>query len=176
MITEPQKDFIVLGALGFSGVAYKKWMSILSQITIKDLNEIYLMSSGDPFVFKDKLLCIFKDSVLINTIVSEWGFFAKDIDYIINNFHLIDSYGMSSDRFSIRFTGFRNQQLVEQLTNMGFDADDSGVTKNTNLLLIPYSGFESSKVQKAKKYGVPIVQVTEFINSSEKYIGVKLDN
>ena len=66
----------------------------------------------------------------------------------------------------IRFTGFRDHELSEFLNSKGFDADDnSGVTKNTNYLLIPYSGYDQgNKIAKAKKYGVKIVTVEELLN------------
>jgi NAD-dependent DNA ligase len=174
--TQPQKDYIVMAALGFTGIAYKKWMSVLDKIRLIDIHTMYKESNGDPFTFKDRLLPILGNSVLLNTIVSEWSFFEKDIDYILSNFHIVDSFGMSSEeKIQIRMTGFRNSHLVEQLTNLGIDADDSSsVTKKTNILLVPYESFTSNKVTTAKKYGIQILQLNDFLVNSEKYIGIKL--
>jgi NAD-dependent DNA ligase len=174
--TQPQKDYIVMAALGFTGIAYKKWMSVLDKIRLIDIHTMYKESNGDPFTFKDRLLPILGNSVLLNTIVSEWSFFEKDIDYILSNFHIVDSFGMSSEeKIQIRMTGFRNSHLVEQLTNLGIDADDgSSVTKKTNILLVPYESFTSNKVMTARKYGIQILQLNDFLVNSEKYIGIKL--
>ena len=56
---------------------------------------------------------------------------------------------------------------MEILNMMGYDADDNaGVTKDTQVLLIPYNGYESgNKIKKALQYGVSIVSVQDFKTS-----------
>ena len=72
-----------------------------------------------------------------NTITNEFNFFEKDILFIINNINIFNSYGTNNPNAKqIRFTGFRNQQLSEQLITLGYDADcNASVTKKTDILL-----------------------------------------
>ena len=76
------------------------------------------------------------------------------------------------EKIEIRFSGIRNKQLSEQLNTAGYDADDSGsVTKNTKILLIPYEGFNSSKVSKAMKNpGTLIIPIQDFIDKMDEYL------
>ena len=91
--------------------------------------------------------------------------------------NLIESYGKSNEgKLQIRFTGFRNSQLAELLNTNGYDADEnSSVTKKTDILLVPYESFSSSKVDKAKRYGTTIVPLGDFLINPSKY-GVNLPN
>ena len=168
---EPQKDYIVMGALGFTSIAYKKWRTILERVTIKNLQEMYERSNGDLNLFANQIYSAAGNigTVTLQTIVNEWEFFVKDINFILSHMQIVDSFGTSNaDQVSVRFSGFRNQQLVELLNNLGFDADDNqGVTKDTNILLIPVDGFQSTKVQKANKYGVPVITLDQFLKENK---------
>ena len=166
---EPIKDYIVMGSLGFTGAAHRKWMSILEKITVKDLQEHYLQVGGNVLSFKDYLLHHFPNSVLLNTITTEWNFFVKDIECILQRIPLIQTFGMSSNvKGIIRFTGFRNKELVAKLRDMGYDADDnSSVTRKTDILIVPFEGFDSKKVQTAKRYGIKIMSQEAFIDNIE---------
>ena len=73
----------------------------------------------------------------------------------------------------IRFTGCRDQQLAELLCNAGYDADDSSVTKKTDILLIPYKGFVSGKVTKAPQ-NCMIVPIADFKSNMEFYLREKV--
>lgn len=174
LMTVPQKDYIIMGALGFTSIAHKKWESILQSIRLKDLYTLY-KSCGNLDEFRMMLKRTIPNigDVTCNTIASEWGFFESDIEFILNNINLIDSYGTSNEgKLQIRFSGIRNKQLSEQLNTRGYDADDSGsVTKNTNILLIPYEGFSSSKVRKAlNNPGCKVIPIQDFINNMEDYL------
>ena len=88
------------------------------------------------------------------TIATEYGFFLNDIDHVLIHWNIINSYGDNDqNRLQIRFSGFRNSQLAEQLNiYYNADADDNAsVTNKTDILLVPYIGFESAKVAKARK-------------------------
>lgn len=177
LVTQPWKDYMIMGALGFSSIAYKKWQSILDKIKIGAINTMF-MGSPDPQHFKALLLQAVPGigDVTATTIVNEWNFFYQDIEFILKWIPLEESFGHAAESLGeIRFTGFRNLQLAEQLNTLGFDASDSSVTKKTSILLIPYEGFNSSKVEKAKKNAsTQIIPVQEFIDNSEKYISKKL--
>lgn len=184
LINEPIRDYIIMGSLGFTSIGYKKWQGILEYITLSELNYHYIRYKNNPDKtadnFKYFILGITNDKniglVTAETIANEWQFFEQDIQFILDNCKIIDSFGSAdSCKGQIRITGCRNSQLMEQLITAGYDAGDSSVTKKTDILLIPYEGFESSKVAKAKANpNIKIIPINEFIENSEKYIGIKL--
>lgn len=165
LMIEPQKDFIIMGALGFTSIAHKKWKSILEKITIKDLLQMYV-TSPEQFAFNLRSVVPNAGEVTLQTIVNEFSFFAKDIEFIVNRFNIVDSYGNTDDdKLSVRFSGFRDSNLEDILNTMNFDADShSDVTKTTDILLIPVEGFVSTKVNKALKNGhTKIMTKDEFL-------------
>lgn len=169
----PQKDFILMGSLGFTSMAYKKWQTILQFMTIKDMNDLYnSCCSLDEFRMTLRNMIPNIGDASCNTIANQWNFFQKDIVWILNNVNIQDSYGMQIEyKKQIRFTGVRNKQLCEQLNTLGYDADDGSITKNTDILLIPYEGFSSSKVQKAMKNpNTKIIPIQVFIDNMDKIL------
>ena len=97
-------------------------------------------------------------------------FFKEDIEYILFKMTNIVSSMGRKDGKSIRCTGFRNRELMEQLRSQGYDADDNGsVTKSTDILLVPYEDFSSSKTRKAGPNTI-IVPVQEFVENIDKYL------
>lgn len=174
LLNNSQNDYIILGALGFTSIARKKWESILKNITVRELYSLY-RSTKSPEVLEEQLKIVVPNigEITAKTIAKEMSFFDKDILFIINNIHLVNSKDNRKEiKGQIRFTGFRNQQLKEQLCNAGYDADDSSVTKKTDLLLVPYDGFSSSKVAKAKQLGIKIAPIDNFVENMNKYIQI----
>ena len=155
-------DYMVVGALGFSGIASKTWKSILERVQLKDI------------VFSDNLPELLSNNVpnigpkRIQTILEELNFYKEDLMFILNKMNINYSYGKASDSdIQIRFSGVRNSTLVELLSTFGIDIDDSSVTKNTTILIVPYNGYTSGKVTKAEQYGAKIIPLNEFLEKSE---------
>ena len=173
--SNPIKDYIVMGSLGFTSIAHKKWQSILQYITIGDMFDLYQRSRFEE-EFRQALILRIPNlgEVTSYTIAKEFPFFERDIIEILK-WNIIDSFGNSNEgKLQIRFTGIRNKQLSELLINAGYDADDSSsVTKKTDILIVPYEGFSSTKTKKISDKCI-IVPIDEFINNMDKYIGEKL--
>lgn len=73
----------------------------------------------------------------------------QDLGLISSLKNVIPSFGNIVDARMVRFTGCRNKDLEEAFSKLGFDADgDKSVTKKTDILIIPYKGFSSSKLNK----------------------------
>jgi NAD-dependent DNA ligase len=169
------KDYIIMGALGFNSIAHKKWQDILSNIKLVDLYNICKGKSNNAIydILKANIKNIGEITAI--TISNEWSFFEKDIEFIINNIKLLDSSNMAESKGQIRFTGFRNSHLMELLSTAGFDAGEGSVTKKTDILLIPFQGYSSSKVLKAMNNPrTKIIPIDEFMKDSIKYIGIEL--
>jgi NAD-dependent DNA ligase len=155
----PMYDYILIGAIGFSNIAAETWKKILSKVHLND----FLADNDD--VLASKLSAIKGvGPETINTIIEERPMFAPDLICMIKDCNVISTFGAEQNsKGKIRITGFRDPELMEYLNSLGYDASDSGVTKDTSVLLIPYEGFSSSKIQKAEKYGVRIMTKDDFI-------------
>lgn len=157
-------DYEIIGALGFNNIAKESWRLILNKFT---LDELLYIDNDTLYNNLIQIKGIGKSK--IETIIDELPIFMEDLLYIVKMNNVIKSKGAISGK-SIRFTGFRNKELVEKLSDMGFDVDDNaGVTKTTDILLIPDPGHQSSKVSKALSYGVQVIPVNTFLENIEKW-------
>lgn len=162
--TEPIYDYTIVGALGFTGVAAEKWKKILSINTLMDIYKIYTEEGKEVLSYR----LSYTGPITANTIVSEFEYFIDDIKLILSMPNVMVSKGSVKGK-QIRFSGCRNEQLEQQLCNQGYDASGkSGVTKNTDILIVPYVGFESSKTRKMGN-GI-VVAMDDFINNMESYL------
>lgn len=165
------KDYIFMGSLGFTGIAHKKWKSIFENVTLAELYHLW-ETSDSLESFDISISHIMPNGITKDTIVEEFPIYAKDIKFVLESNMIIDTKGNAANKKQIRFSGVRNLQLMELLNTKGYDADEGSVTKNTDILLVPYEGFSSGKVTKAQKQdNTIVVPITEFIENTEKYLG-----
>jgi len=162
---QPIYDYKIIGSLGFTDIGVRKWKLILNKYT---LDEILSFTEEQ---LRDALLNIKGiGPATVDTIVSEFKFFKADIDTILKMPNILKSKGVKSGK-SIRFTGFRNEELVNTLNDMGYDANgDSGVTKSTDILLVPFEGYTSPKTVKASANNIMIIPINDFTNNMDKYL------
>ena len=146
--SEPLPDYKVVGALGFSSISAERWRIILNNVS---LNAI--IHNDDDSV--RRLISMVKGigKVIADTIAKERHVFMDDLLLIESMPNLQITFrgeGASvQDRKTVRFTGFRSAILEEEFNKLGFDADgNKSVTKKTDILVIPYPGFVSSKLSK----------------------------
>lgn len=151
-------DYKIMGALGFTGMGEEKWKLILNNFTLEDI--ININENVKNGIMNVRGL----GGSTITIIENELPFFIEDMIYINNMNNVIRTLGMKSSGPSIRFTGFRDKKLMELLNTMGYDASDKGVTKSTDILLIPHVGFTSSKLSKVGP-NTQIIAVSDFCNS-----------
>lgn len=163
-------DYKIVGSLGFTGIAIEKWKLILNHYTIPELIQFHAYNK-----LKDSIVHIKGiGPITAQTIADEFNFFLNDLLTISRMSNIIISKGMKSGK-TIRFTGFRDQTLMNKLIDMGHDASDkSGVTKTTDILLIPYLNFTSSKTNKVGENTL-IIPVQEFIQNMDKYLNFTND-
>ena len=165
--SSPIADYVLVGSLGFSSIAIEKWKTIFNKIDIIDL-----------IVMTDEELSLVLKSIkgigplTIDTILLEREYFMKDLVTISKDFNVITSKGNLSYGKVIRFTGVRNDDLVNKIKTLypNTDIGEGGVTKMTNILVIPYEGFTSSKTAKASKYGTIIITLQELEANIDKYL------
>lgn len=179
-------DYRVIGSLGFTNVAAKKWKLIFQHFTLLELFHLYMTTKntddhivthdGNEYDSLQDAIANIKGvgPITAHTIVNELPYFERDINYIIQNgMYTQTEIGDRKPKYKIRFSGFRDATLEAMLNKFPFiDCDqDSGVTKDTTILLVMNTADPpTSKVSKAIKYGVPVVSVTEFLENSSKFI------
>ncbi|MGL5328050.1 MAG: hypothetical protein ACRDD7_02195 [Peptostreptococcaceae bacterium] len=162
--TQPIYDYNIVGSLGFTNIGRRKWKLIFSQLTLKQI-----LSMPDLEVFRREVVQIKGiGPSTADDIISEFEFFLDDLITIAKMDNVIDSKGVKSGK-SIRFTGFRERTLLDTLNDMGHDASEGNITKTTDILLVPYEGFTSSKTKKVGPDTI-IVSVSEFKENMDKYL------
>lgn len=164
LMTKKIKDSKIIGALGFSNVAAVKWSKILDKVSLEDL----IISDDSELESK------FKDiknigRLTIETIIKERPRFIDDLKLIYKMPNVVRSSDFKKN-LRVRFSGVRNKELSDLLEEKMCDASDGAVTKDTNFLLVPYEGYESSKTKKALSYGIPIITIDEFSANLDKYL------
>lgn len=160
-----QEDYKIMGALGFTNIGPRKWKLILSEISLMDIVHTKLKDVYD-------IICNIKGlgQSTAQTFAEEYKYYFEDIIYILNNMNISHSINQTLLKGKhIRFSGVRNKELVETLRQMGHDADDSSVTKQTDILIVPYTGFTSTKTSKVTSDCI-IVAIDEFMANMDKYL------
>lgn len=165
IMSEPMYDYDMLGSLGFSNISSEKWAKVCNRYNLEQIIEICLNKDIYPLI---KLKGI--GDLTATTIISEFPYYKDDILYCMGNMNIVSSVG-ADKKVSIRYSGIRNKQLMEQLISMGYDAKDSSVTKSTDILLVPYEGFTSSKTSKAGE-NTMILPVDYFIENMDNILAM----
>ena len=161
LIHNPIEDFKIMSALSFDGMADEKWKMILKSYTI---NEIVSMNNDQLYESLTKISGI--GPKVVQAIINGKDLYSEDIDYILNTISIINSKG-KTDRPKVAFTGFRDQEYTQILIDNGFDANDKyGVTKSTAALIADDINSNSSKIQTARKYGIPIYTKQSFLEKN----------
>ena len=118
--------------------------------------------------------------VLQEKITNIPGFSTKTAQAFVNNIHLVKGFLDSVQRKysetstqpqsslthslsgkKIVFSGVRNKSLVDKMADYGILIADQ-VTKHTALLIVKDKEDITSKLEKAKKYNVPVITIDEF--------------
>lgn len=159
-------DYRAIGSLGVTGVAAETWRKILRQIPVTSLP----MLARTPLDLYHQLIQIKGiGPKTANVIMAELPLYQADIATLLQLPNIYPSYG-EDKKVTVRWTGVRDPELEAKLMSMGIDASSKeGVTKNTNILVIPYPGFTSSKLSKIGAKTV-VVPHDDFARDPTQYI------
>lgn len=150
------EDYKIMSAFSFDGMADETWKAILRNYTLQEI-----LDSKFDLNLLSKINGI--GSKTINAIIQGLDLYKSDIEYALNNFKIIDSKGISIGP-RIVVTGFRDPEYIKLILNNGFDISDKySLTKDTFALIADDVNGTSSKIQKAKKYGIPIYSKQQFL-------------
>ena len=148
----------LLGSLGIEGISTKTFENILGYITMDEVINICKDNNTEFFTgipgIKDKT-----SKKIVKGINSSRGL----IEFLRKVLNILPEPKKTSGLFNIVFTKVRCEDGDDIDT---FIKDNDGViqdnvTKSTNIVVVPVKGVTSSKVSKAKKYGIPIVPINE---------------
>lgn len=161
--TKEMFDYEIVGSLGFNNIGRRKWKLIFANFT---LHEILSMP---PFQLLSELTRIKGiGSTIATTIVEEMEFFKQDLYTIVDMPNVRDSKGIRAGK-KIRFTGCRDKELMYKLIQRGHDCTDGGVTKDTDILIVPVEGHTSKKTQKVGPNCI-IVPIQKMREEMDKYL------
>lgn len=164
--TQPIYDYQIVGSIGFNNIAIETWKKILNHIPLS-----YIIETPEEILI-DTLVQIkgIGRNTAIDVVLGRDEFHddLMAIEYEMPNVQ--KTYGMVFSGKKIRFSGIRDEELSAYLNSIGHDANDTGVTKDTDILIVPYEGFSSGKTAKASSYGVTIVDIDNFKANMEKYL------
>ena len=163
-LNNPIPDYRAIGAIGFTNVAAETWKKILNEVS---LDEILTAAIKADLVFRLKMVKGIGDATA-NTIANELDLYRNDINQIRHLPNLQYTYHMRQK--VIRWTGCRDQVLENYLNSLGYDANSkAGVTKNTDLLIVPYTGYSSTKMNKIGP-NTKLVAIDELKAHPEHYL------
>ena len=138
-------DYRLFGAIGFTGISDVRWKSILEQIPYYKILTMDDISLGVSLRHVKGI-----GETMIETILKERHLLSEDLKTINDKLKVISSYGVFTKIDNIRFSGVRNDALVEAFKSKGYDASgEKNVNSNTIILVVPYHGFNSNKTRKA---------------------------
>ena len=153
ILDTPIEDYKVMSAFGIPNMGDVRWQTILQHYTVEELLE---MSKIDTYIkgISDKIL-----SVMFKYLAK----YKEDIQYAFKILKIIPSKNTLSNYKKVCFSGFRSDSLQESLKSVGYMVSDS-LTKDCFALLAADKSANTSKINKANKYNIPIYTINEFIS------------
>jgi len=146
----------LLGSIGIEGVSVKKFTSILEYITLEEILKYSKEENINVFVvipgIKEKTAIKLIEGINSNRDL---------IEFLLGTISIKES-SKSKGEFTVCFTKVREDDepgLKEFIEEAGGIIDNDSFTKKTDILVIPYEGVVSSKINKAVKYDIPIVTI-----------------
>jgi len=165
-LANPIEDYKIMAALSFEGMAEEKWKTILKVFdlhTLAGMNNAMLINS---LVSINGI-----GPAIANAVANGFADYSNDINFILNNIKIIDSKYMAN-KPKVALTGTRDPMLIDIIRSQGYDCDEKyGVTKDIALLITTDLNSTSGKMDKARKYGIPILTPEQFYQSHNIQFG-----
>lgn len=153
-------DFELFGSLGIESVGRKIFKKIFESYGVYEVLTIAEKHKVDRLC---KISGIQQKTA--ERIIDGINANMKTIEYLMKKIDIVSSSALGDSKFSICFTKVRDSSLEELIESKGGETSDN-VNKNTSALIVPDLSTKSGKVDKARKYGIPIIPYDE----AEEYI------
>lgn len=154
LMHDPIYDYKIIGSLGFESLAEATWKTIFKVYT---LPEFMSMSPDQMSQCLSAIKGIGPETV--KTILRELPYFKDDIIFIMSMPNVVPIKGVN--QIIVRFTGIRDETLSKILESLNCDVREGGVTRDTNLLIVPSENHNSNKVRQARTNGIKILPIQE---------------
>ena len=152
-------DYELLGSLGIQSIGvriFKKILSVMDIDTVINLsveNRLAMNLIGLPG-FGEKTATRVERG--INSKI-------KTIRFLLDTLTLREKVDRSKLKGRVCFSQVRDPEFESKLINSGYDVTDS-LTKTVDILIVPNLNMTSSKITKAKKYGINIIDIASARN------------
>lgn len=157
----------MLGSLGIEGVSTKTFLKVFEMISFDELLELSLDDKTEKAVDVLTIIPGIK-SKTARKIIDGIRENEKLISFLENELIILEEKKTNNSKFSVVFTKVRDKDLEDWTTENDGVVKDS-LSKDTSILVVPVVGVESSKVSKAKKYGIPIVGIKNYKDYVSKH-------
>ena len=153
-------DYELMGSLGIPNIGeriFKKILSVMDLDTVMNLSKEYMLVGnlmGLPG-FGEKTATKVQSG--INSKL-------KLICFLLDTLTLKHKSTINSTKGKVCFTKVRDANFENNLVSKGYEVSDS-LTKETKILIVPSLDISSSKVDKAKKYGIAIMTLDDAIRT-----------
>lgn len=156
----PMPDYKVMASIGFNNIGERLWKSIFKILDIDDIINSPSDTLYNALVGIDGI-----GSATANNILETRILYHDDIARTLSEVKLIKTDRGLSDLPQVPITGFRDKEFEQLLIDNGFECNDSlGLTKKSYALVVADKNGNSSKLTKAKSYGIPIYTKQEFMD------------
>lgn len=146
-----------LGAIGIEGIGPNKMKAVLTMLRLDEV--IQYSKENDPEVF---LACKGIKEKTAKKIVEGINKNMDTINFLLNELLILPEVSEQGD-FTVVFTKVRSKEKEDFIRNAGGIVAEA-ITKGTSLVVVPDINITSSKVKKAKEWGIPIVTIDNLEN------------
>ena len=149
-------DYELLGSLGIQSIGVRMFKKILS---VMDLETLLRLAKDQMLVVNLMGLSGFGEktaSRVQHGILSK----LKTIYFLLDEIQLKEKVAPGKLKGKVCFSQVRDPQFESELTNNGYEVVNS-ITKTTDYLVVPSLDVISSKITKAKKYGIVVMSLNE---------------
>jgi DNA ligase (NAD+) len=147
-------DYELLGSLGIQSIGLRIFQKILS---IMDIETLLNLSVENRLAINLIGLPGFGEKTA-NRVEKGINSKIKTIRFLLNTLSLKEKVDRSKLKGKVCFSQIRDPEFESKLLKNGYDVTDS-LTKNVDILIVPNLNMTSSKITKAKKYGITIMDI-----------------
>lgn len=152
-------DYELLGALGIQSIGTKMFKKILS---IMDMETLLRLSQDNMLVVNLMGLPGFGEKTA-SRVQKGINSKLKTIYFLLDTLTLKEKIAPGKLKGKVCFSQIRDAKFESELISKGYEVSDS-FTKTTNYLIVPSLDVRSSKIDKARKWGIEILTIEQAIN------------
>ena len=152
-------DYELLGSLGIQSIGTKMFKKILS---IMDIETLLRLSQDNMLVVNLMGLPGFGEKTA-SRVQKGINSKLKTIYFLLDTLTLKEKIAPGKLKGKVCFSQIRDAKFESELISKGYEVSDS-FTKTTNYLIVPSLDVRSSKIDKARKWGIEILTIEQAIN------------